>query len=162
MNTRRRTLGAFVLGVALLTCAAQAEETPNPCLLSETIATIVIDEATIQSGLRVLIEKKDLDNLPRDVRSALEERLKRVKGGWEVLSEPLERIEDLPGKWKKVAGHRMNRTHVLIYIELSGSGDERRLKYGQIRGNHHGDGEEIIFRWKEGEWHAKIVVTTVS
>jgi hypothetical protein len=122
----------------------------------------VIDEETIQSGLRVLIEKKNWENLPEDVRSALEERLNRVKGGWEVLSEPLERIKDLPGKWKKIAGHRVNRTHVLIHLELSGSGEERRLKYGRIRGNHYGYGEEITFQWKDAEWHEKTAVTESS
>lgn len=162
MTTRQKIFGAVVLGVTFLTCTAQAEEMPDLRGLGEKVARIVITDEIVDSGVIPLLIRNQLNALPSEFGCALFERLNEAEGGWQVLPKPMQ-IMDMPGKWRRTRSQgRVNRTHVLIDIKVSGVGGRRRVAYSRVRGNLYGFGQEILFEWKNGSWQEKILTTESS
>lgn len=154
-----RLMGIFALGLAA-SCSAP----PDELAFAQHAVRYVLDGATLSRDKVIVLDSENLRSLPPEMRAELVTRMEEQGLSWMEL-DIQENVEQLPGRWEETTSigrlSRVNRTHDLLSIEVSGEGGTRELRWSRRCGPLCGGAGEAVFRWHDKEWNHEKVLTAI-
>jgi hypothetical protein len=127
---------------------------PDENALAELISGYAVAHSRVAQGRSVVLDSSQLQELPDSIRWAITERLDRTGWPWTELDLAGE-IERMPGAWEQTSEfNRVNQSHFLLEVRLSGHGTERELEWSHICGLMCGVGARYKLMWDGNTWLA--------
>jgi hypothetical protein len=153
-------MGRFVyLTLLLVAVSCSSGKAPDEPAFAGLVADYVLNDRILSGDKIVVFDEPNLAKWPTEVRSAVLDRLEAADVKW-MQKDLNGDVNQLPGLWEEPGpndtGGRINRTHILLHIDLEGMGDNRHLEWGRHCGPTCGSGGTAILNWDGERWeHAR-------
>jgi hypothetical protein len=145
--------GAVGIVVSLVTCETRGV---NETAFAQLVAAEIVNNELVKQGKVAVIYADQWKRVPKNVQVAVQERLSS-SGLRRIELESWQGWAGFPGTWLKKEGarYRTSQSHVLLLLEVSGSGRRRTVEWGHACGPFCGGGQIVAFEWRGGEWASK-------
>ena len=150
----------LVLPPLLLVAACASGSPPDEAEFVELLVSLVVDSAKLSGRLvdgqdapkTVVLDKDHFPTQPPALLDQIRHRLSAEGVHW-MEAQLGGDTDNLPGDWDTTGKFRINRTHVLLGLSITGGGRKRTVQWNYTCGPLCGYGERIEVRWRHDGWH---------